>query len=167
MRSLFNAINKQCILNYQPTQHASVDESVVPYFEKHEAKQYIHDKPIKFGFNLWVMANPLGYCTQFRLYASKDSILQEYESIRLGIGAPLVANLVSKLPVIQTSNDFLWNVGHQMRLLMCPQTSLQYEKIIKIMWISWIWLPPLLINNQFKRSNVIVIMINGEWILNN
>ena len=38
------------LLNYQPTQHVSVDESMVPYFEKHEAKQYIHGKPIKFGF---------------------------------------------------------------------------------------------------------------------
>ena len=154
-------------MNYQPTQHANIDESTVPYFEKHEAKQYIHDKPIKFGFNLWVMANPLGYCIQFCLYARKDSILQGYENIGLGIGASLVANLVSKRPAIQTSNDFLWNVGHQMRLLMCPQTSVQYEKVTKATWMSWMWLPSLLINNQFTRSNVIVIMINGEWILNN
>ena len=34
---LFNAINKQYILNYQPTQHVSVDESIVPYFGKRGA----------------------------------------------------------------------------------------------------------------------------------
>ena len=29
-RALFNVINKQCILNYQPTQYISVDASMVP-----------------------------------------------------------------------------------------------------------------------------------------
>ena len=30
--------------------YVRVDESMVPYFRKHGAKQYIHGKPIKFGF---------------------------------------------------------------------------------------------------------------------
>ena len=60
------------LLNYKPIQHVSVDESMVPFFEKHGAKQYIHGKPIKFGFKLWVMATTLGYCIQFCPYASKD-----------------------------------------------------------------------------------------------
>ena len=50
------------------------------------------------------MATPLGYCIEFRPYAGKDSILEEYENTRLGFGASVVANLVSKLPVMQTSN---------------------------------------------------------------
>ena len=90
MQSLFNAINEQWILNYQPTQHVSVDESMVSYFGKHGAKQYIHSKLIKFGFKLWVMATPLGYCIQFSPYAGKDSILQEYENIGLDLGASTV-----------------------------------------------------------------------------
>ena len=61
VRPLFDTINEQCILNYQPTQHVSVDKSMVPYFGKYGAKQYIHGKPIKFGF----IATPLGYCIQF------------------------------------------------------------------------------------------------------
>ena len=76
VRPLFNAIKEQYILNYQPNQHVSVDDSMVPYLGKHGAKQYIHGKPIKFGF----MVIPLGYCIQFRPYAGKDSILQEYET---------------------------------------------------------------------------------------
>ena len=42
VRSLFDAINKQSPLNYKPTQHVSVDESMVPY----------HGKPINFGYKL-------------------------------------------------------------------------------------------------------------------
>ena len=74
-RPLFNAINEQCILNYQPIQHVSVEESMVPHFRKHGAKQYIHGRSIKFGFKFWVMATPLGYCIQFCPYVGKDSIL--------------------------------------------------------------------------------------------
>ena len=50
------------------------------------------------------MATPLGYCIQFRPYAGKDLFLHEYENIRLVLGASVLANLVSKLPVIQTFN---------------------------------------------------------------
>ena len=49
------------------------DKFAKTYFGKHGAKQYIHSKPIRFGFNLWFMATPLGYCIQFRPYAGKDS----------------------------------------------------------------------------------------------
>ena len=66
---------------------------MVLYFGKHGAKQYIHGKPTKFGFKLWVMATPLGYCTQFRPYAAKDSILQEYENIGVGLSALVVSKL--------------------------------------------------------------------------
>ena len=44
VQPLFNAINEQCILSYQPTQNVSIDESKVPYFEKHGAKHYTHGK---------------------------------------------------------------------------------------------------------------------------
>ena len=104
VRPLINAINEQCILNYQATQQTSGDKAMVPYFGKHGTKEYAHDKPIKFGFKLWVMATPLGYCIQFCPYAGKDSILREYENIGLDVDASVVANLVSKLPVMKTSN---------------------------------------------------------------
>ena len=83
VQPLFNAINEKCILNHQPTQHVSVDESMVPHFGKHESKQYLHSTPTKFGFKLQVMATPLGYYIQFRPYAGKDSILHEYENIEI------------------------------------------------------------------------------------
>ena len=50
------------------------------------------------------MANSLGHCTRFRPYPGKDSIMQEFENLGLGLGASVVANLAIKIPVIQTSN---------------------------------------------------------------
>ena len=64
----------------------------------------MHGKPIRSGCKLLVMATPLGYCIQFRPYAAKDSILQDYQNIGLGLGPSVYADLVSKLPVMQTSN---------------------------------------------------------------
>ena len=52
VQSLFDVLNKQCVAHFKPKQHLSIDESMVPYFDKHDAKQYIHGKPIKFGYKL-------------------------------------------------------------------------------------------------------------------
>ena len=104
MRTLFDAINKTCLINYQPSQHVSIDESMVPYFGRHGAKQYIHGKPIKFGYKLLVMATPLCYCIQCRPYAGKDTILQEYTDIGLGLEAYAAAHLAESLPEVKNSN---------------------------------------------------------------
>ena len=48
--------------------------------------------------------NSIGYCIQFWPYTGKDSILQGYENIGLGLETSVVANLVSKLPMMQTSD---------------------------------------------------------------
>ena len=53
------------------------------------------------------MATRIRYCIQFHPYTGNDSILREYENIELGLGASVVANLVSKLSVMQTSNHHI------------------------------------------------------------
>ena len=69
-------------------------------------EQNKHGKPLKFGFKLWVMATALGHCIHFRPHFDKDSILQEYENIDLGLDVLVVANLVTKFPVMQITNCF-------------------------------------------------------------
>ena len=77
---------------------------MVSYFGRHGAKQYIHGKPIKFGYKFWVMATPLGFCIQFRPYAGKDGGLNEYVDVGLGLGGAVVASLMQVLPKIADSN---------------------------------------------------------------
>ena len=55
-----------------------------------ECKQYLHLPD----------NNDLNSSTQIRTYARKDSILEQYENIGLCLGASVVANLVSKFPVM-------------------------------------------------------------------
>ena len=154
------------------------------------------------------MTTPLGYCIQFRPYAGKDSILQEYVNIGLGLSASVVTNVVSKLPVMHTSNyhivmDNYFTIpaflSHLRAMVVaaigtvranrmenaplldmvkinkgkCGSSDVVTDvysnitavvgKIIK----SWMRSRPLLVNNQFNRSNVIVIVKNREWILSN
>ena len=77
VRPLLDSINAAWLANFHPEQMLSVDESMVPYYGRHGAKQYIHGKPIKFGYKIWVLATRLGYAVYntdiFMIYmASED-----------------------------------------------------------------------------------------------
>ena len=68
-------------LLFWPTeQDLDVDESMISYYGKHSAKQFIRVKPIRFGFNLW--------CLNTR--PQIDSAL--------GLGGSVVVDLLSELP---------------------------------------------------------------------
>ena len=92
VRPLINLLNKQCLEHFFPEQQISVNESMVSYYGKHGAKQYIHGKPIKFGYKMWVAATRLGYVIQLFPYQGAGIIHKE-----LGLGGSVVDQLVSKL----------------------------------------------------------------------
>ena len=99
---LINAINKQCKSNFITEQHISIDESMVPYHGRHGAKQYLHGKPIKFGYKVWVAATRLGYVVAFDPYQGKGSIARATETNYLGLGGSVVCQLVKELPNNET-----------------------------------------------------------------
>ena len=93
VRPLTDSINSACLGNFTPEQTLSVDESMVPYFGRHGAKQYIHGKPIKFGYKMWVLATRLGYVVQFYPYQGAGTTDKE-----LGLGGSVVRTLTQDLP---------------------------------------------------------------------
>jgi hypothetical protein len=60
MKPLINRIKK----NFQQFGvfhvNLSIDESMIEYYGKHPAKQFIHGKPYRFGYKNWMMATPMG-----------------------------------------------------------------------------------------------------------
>ena len=80
---------------------------MIPYFEKHGTNQYNHDELIQFGYNIWVMAKPLGYLVQFHPYDGKDVALVEYGDISFGLGASVVAHLLNTLSPPPHSNHIV------------------------------------------------------------
>ena len=97
---LFKMINESCLQNFIPEKNVSIDESMVPYYGRHGCKQYIQNKPVKFGYKLWVAATPLGYAIQFYPNAGKDDNYNKY----IDLGGSVVMSLISKLPTVPNSN---------------------------------------------------------------
>ena len=73
---------------------------MVPYYRRHGCKQYIQNTPVKFSYNLWVAATPLGYGIQFYPYAG---IYDNYNK-DIGIGGSVVMTQMSKLPTVPNSH---------------------------------------------------------------
>ncbi|KAG8179722.1 hypothetical protein JTE90_006627 [Oedothorax gibbosus] len=51
----------------------SVDEEMIPYTGRHSAKMYMRNKPIKFGYKLWILASSQGYPFNIQVYVGKEA----------------------------------------------------------------------------------------------
>lgn len=60
-RPLWDQLNKSWLKYFPNYFELSVDESMIPYYGHHSTKQYIHGKPIRFGFKNWSLCKRLGY----------------------------------------------------------------------------------------------------------
>ncbi|XP_046685691.1 piggyBac transposable element-derived protein 1-like [Homalodisca vitripennis] len=102
VRPLFDALNKT-FFDYAPhEEHHSVDESMVPYFGRHGLKQFIRNKPIRYGYKIWVGATPNGYVVWKDPYQGSSHTLDpQYE--HLGLGASVVLQYCD---VLKKNGDF-------------------------------------------------------------
>lgn len=76
-------------------ENLSIDESMIPYYGKHKAKQFIRGKPIRFGFKNWALCSSKGYMYGFDIYCGKDKDVN-YE---MGLGADVVVGLLEQVSV--------------------------------------------------------------------
>lgn len=68
----------------------SIDESMVPYFGRHGAKQFIKNKPIRYGYKLWAGTSRLGYVYWFEPYQGiSTNISVAYAEYGVGAGVVL------------------------------------------------------------------------------
>lgn len=95
VRPLWNLCNKRWLQYYHGDKNLSIDESMIPYYGKHGAKQHIHGKPIRFGYKSWSMCTRLGYLIYGELYQGASTGNTHPE---LGVGASVVLDLIKKLP---------------------------------------------------------------------
>lgn len=98
VRPLFRLLNKKFMENAPLQEMHSVDEAMVPYFGRHGCKQYIHAKPIRYGYKLWVGTTRLGYINWFEPYqGASTNISKEYAD--LGVGAGVVLEYAQALRI--------------------------------------------------------------------
>jgi len=93
IRPLFTALNSSFLHAFPYEKNLSVDESMVPYYGRHSAKQFICGKPICFGCKVRSINTLLGYCIQLEPYQGAG-VTQS----ALGLGGSVVVKLVNTLP---------------------------------------------------------------------
>jgi hypothetical protein len=73
VRPLIRALQLSFARMYSPTQPLTVDECMVGFKGRHEAKQYIKSKPTRWGYKVWCLAND-GYLLAFQVYEGKEEV---------------------------------------------------------------------------------------------
>ncbi|KAJ4449677.1 hypothetical protein ANN_01081 [Periplaneta americana] len=67
----YESLNKQFQQFGVFHQNISIDESMVPYHGHHSAKMFIKNKPIRFGFKIWMLCATDGYPYNMEIYCGK------------------------------------------------------------------------------------------------
>ena len=75
----------------------AIDESIIPYYGKHGAKQHIHGKPIDFTYEIWSLCASTGFLVHFILYQGAELTTLSHQNA-YGLGASVVLEMVSVLP---------------------------------------------------------------------
>lgn len=96
VRGLFSLLNKKFIEHAPLEEMHSIDEAMVPYYGRHGCKQYIHGKPIRYGYKLWVGTTRLGYINWFEPYQGASTNISA-EFADLGVGAGVVLEYAKAL----------------------------------------------------------------------
>lgn len=74
-------------------------ESMIPYFGRNGAEQYICGNPIKFRYKMWIQSTWLGYVNRFYQYLGAGRTDK-----KLGLGGPVVHSLTKDLSMQQDSS---------------------------------------------------------------
>ena len=72
LRPYLDHLKTNCLTYYQPLQCLSVDECMVKSKSRSHMVQYMQNKPVKWGFKLWVLADTSGYTIDFNVYTGKE-----------------------------------------------------------------------------------------------
>ena len=74
VESFITYFKSRCLALYQPRQNLAVDERMVKSRHRSGIRQYIKDKPTKWGIKLWVLADSSnGYTVDFNVYIGKEA----------------------------------------------------------------------------------------------
>ena len=93
VRYLYDIIKNKCKELYQPHVNVSIDERMVRNKGRYNFRQYIKDKPTKWGMKFWVLADSInGYTYDFDLYLGKQDVVSTF-----GLGYDVVMKLGASL----------------------------------------------------------------------
>ena len=92
IRSLIEHFNMVHQRNSTSVSHQSIGEHMVKFKGHHSMKQYVKNKPTKWGFNFWLRCDALtGYLYEFDIYTGRKNAPE------FGLGENVVMDLTKKL----------------------------------------------------------------------
>lgn len=91
LRPIIDDLNNNFVQHEGLEEHISIDESMIPYYMKHYAKQYIKGKPIRFGYKIWALCTNNGFIISFIVYTGKSNIARKF-----GLGGDVDVQLIEK-----------------------------------------------------------------------
>lgn len=90
---LYEFLQRKCMMLYTPSESVSIDERMVGSKARVSIIQYIKDKPTKWGFKFWVLADSAsGYTWNFSLYTGREETKTDK-----GLGYDVVMKLIRPL----------------------------------------------------------------------
>lgn len=92
IRPLLDALSNSYQNSFMPSEHQSIDESMIRFKGRSSIRQYMPMKPIKRGYKVWVRSDETGFMSQFQIYTGKVSNL-----IEKSLGARVVKDLSREL----------------------------------------------------------------------
>lgn len=122
VRPLMDSINNSFKEFIPQSDEYSIDESMIKYFGRHPAKQFIRSKPIRFGFKMWTLCSSTGACHRFDLYLGASS----YPKSPDGLGASVVLELSKD--ICQGCSIYFDNYFTGITLLQATEISRQLEQ---------------------------------------
>jgi hypothetical protein len=112
VRPIFHNLNQASKRWFSSYQKFSVDEVMIPYYGRHSSKQYIHGKPVKYGFKVWAICTSDGSGVWFEPYCGRHTLIQDGG---FGQGPNVVLDLVQKVNLLPGSEYFLTISSHHFR----------------------------------------------------
>ncbi len=114
VRPIFHNLNQASKRWFSSYQKFSVDEVMIPYYGRHSSKQYIHGKPVKYGFKVWAICTSDGSGVWFEPYCGRHTLIQDGG---FGQGPNVVLDLVQKVGLLPGSQVFFDNLFTSFPLL--------------------------------------------------
>ncbi|CAG0892434.1 unnamed protein product, partial [Cyprideis torosa] len=110
VRSVIRRLQKSFLQHYIPGQYLSHDECMVKYFGKSSLKQSIRMKPIRFGFKVWALNDPVGYLVAFEMYQGANFEGDPEIEAQVGKCSGTVLHLVDQMLAVDKFKDLPFHV---------------------------------------------------------